>query len=188
VRISNHHVHLSAEHLATLFGEAHTLTPWKPLRQPGHYAAKEVVTLVGLKGQIENVRVIGPVRSATQVEICGTDQYVLGIQAPVRDPGNFDGTPGMTIRGPCGDVHLARGVIRTLRHIHLSSKDLRQLHLSANDVVNVRLNGDRSTVYEGVLIRFSLSNVLELHIDTDEANQAGIPSQSVAEILGPSFR
>jgi propanediol utilization protein len=94
----------------------------------------------------------------------------------------------MTIRGPRGKVHLTCGVIRTLRHIHLSLKDLRQLHLSADDVVNVRLHGDRNTVYEGVLIRFSPSNVLELHIDTDEANQAGIPSQSVAEILGPSFR
>jgi propanediol utilization protein len=188
VRISNHHVHLCTEHVAALFGEKHELTTWKPLRQPGRYAAEEVVTLTGPKGQIENVRVIGPVRNITQVEICGTDQYVLGIQAPVRDSGNFDDTPGITIRGPRGEVHIVSGVIRALRHIHLSSKELRQLHLSPNDVVNVRLHGDRDTVYEGVLIRFSPSAVLEMHIDTDEANLAGIPAQSIAEILGPSFR
>lgn len=188
VHISNHHVHLCPEHAAVLFGKNFQFTLWKELTQPGHYASKEAVTLIGPKGKIEKVRVLGPLRSATQVEISGTDQYTLGLVAPVRDSGNFDGTPGATLRGPAGEITIPHGVMRPLHHIHASPEEARRLRLEHHDVVDVRLNGDRITVCEGVLICISNPASLEMHIDTDVANAAGIPSESLGEILGPSFR
>jgi putative phosphotransacetylase len=181
-------VHLCAEHRDVLFGNGYTLTRWKDLIQPGQYATKEVVTLVGEKGKIEKVRVLGPVRKETQVEISGTDQFILGLQVPVRDSGNLKGTPGVRLLGPAGEVVMNYGVIRALRHIHMTPEDARQIGVKDHDIVDVRLNGDRATVCEGVLIRVSESGALEMHIDTDEANAAGVPSESIGEILGPSLR
>lgn len=188
VRISNRHVHLSAEHLEALFGPGYQMTKWKELMQPRQYAAKEVVTLAGPKGRIEKVRVLGPVRKRTQVEISGTDQFILGLRAPVRDSGNLEGTPGILILGPAGEIAIESGVIRALRHLHISPPDAKKFDLSHHDVVDVRLNGDRTTVCEGVLVRVSEPTALEMHIDTDEANAAGVPAESIGEILGPSFR
>jgi putative phosphotransacetylase len=188
VHVSNRHVHLCAEHRDALFGEGYELTKWKDLLQPEQYAAKEVVTLVGEKGRIEKVRVLGPLRRETQVEISGTDQYILGLRAPVRDSGNLGGTPGIQLLGPAGEIMTDHGVIRALRHIHMTSEDARRIGVSNHDIVDVRLNGDRTTVCEGVLIRVSKPAVLEMHIDTDEANAAGVPSKSIGEILGSSFR
>lgn len=188
VRVSNRHVHLWADHLDALFGNGYKLTKWKDLVQPGQYAAKEVVTLVGKKGKIEKVRVLGPPRRETQVEISGTDQFILGLRVPVRDSGNLEGTPGIRILGPAGEIVIERGVIRALRHIHMTPEDARRIGAKDHDIVDVRLNGDRATVCEGVLIRVSDSGALEMHIDTDEANAAGVPSESIGEILGPSLQ
>lgn len=188
VRSLNHHVHLTPEHLSVLFGANYQLTKWKDLAQPEEFAAKEVVTLVGPKGTLEKVRVFGPVRQATQAEISGTDQFILGIYAPVRDSGNLDGTPGITIVGPAGSITIERGVLRALRHIHLSPEDAQALGVTDHDVVDVRLMGDRPTICEGVLIRITDRAALEMHIDTDEANAAGVPAESIGEILGLSFR
>ena len=186
VHVFNRHVHLCVEHRDALFGEGYELTQWKDLFQPGQYAAKEVVTLVGEKGRIEKARVLGPPRGETQVEISGTDQYVLGVQAPVRDSGNLEGTPGIRMLGPAGEVTADRGLIRALRHIHMTPEDARRIRVADRDIMDVRLNGDRMTVCEGVLTRVDERAVLEMHIDTDEANAAGVPSESIGDILGPS--
>jgi putative phosphotransacetylase len=187
VHVSNHHVHLVPEHQAALFGAGYELTKWKDLEQPGQYAAKEVVSLAGNKGRLDKVRILGPCRADTQVEISGTDQYILGIQAPVRDSGNLEGTPGIRLVGPAGEVTTARGVIRALRHIHMKPEDARRTSVKNADVVDVRLDGDRTTVCQGVLIRVTDKSALEMHIDTDEANAAGVASESVGHILGPSY-
>jgi putative phosphotransacetylase len=188
VHISNHHVHLSAQHCDTLFGTGYELTKWKDLMQPGQYAAKEVVTLLDEKGRIEKVRVLGPLRKETQVEISGTDQYILGARAPVRDSGNLANTPGIRILGPARETVIDYGVIRALRHIHITPEDAQLFQVKDREIVDVRLNGDRATVCEGVLIRVNEPAALEMHIDTDEANAAGVPSESIGEILGSSVR
>ena len=186
VRVSNRHIHLCSTDRDVLFGPGYELTRWKDLAQPGQYAAREVLTLVGEKGNIEKVRVLGPLRSQTQVEISGTDQYLLGLRAPVRDSGNLDATPGLRLRGPGGELALERGVIRALRHIHMRPEEARRMGVEDGDLVDVRLCGDRATIFQGVFIRATDRSVLEMHIDTDEANAAGVPAESTGEILGPS--
>jgi putative phosphotransacetylase len=186
VRVSNRHVHLCGADRDALFGPGYELTRWKDLAQPGQYAAREVVSLVGEKGSIDKVRVLGPLRPQTQVEISGTDQYVLGLRAPVRDSGNLTGTPGLRLRGPAGELALRQGVIRALRHIHMRPEEARRVGVADGDLVDVRLCGDRATIFQGVLIRANDRSALEMHIDTDEANAAGVPAESNGEILGPS--
>ncbi|UCB47450.1 MAG: phosphate propanoyltransferase [Spirochaetota bacterium] len=181
--ISNRHVHLSEEHIEKLFGPGYTLNKWKDLLQPGQYAAKETVELKGPKGSIERVRVLGPARAESQVEISGTDQFKLGVQAPVRESGQLEGTPGIEIIGPEGTVNLDRGVIRAWRHIHMTPKDGKDFKLKNRDIVNVRLKGDRTTICENVLIRITDSSALEMHIDFDEANAAGVPMEAEGEVL-----
>ena len=188
VRVTNRHVHLSAAHQEALFGEGYELTRWKDLAQPGHFTTKEVVTLVGAKGSIDKVRVFGPLRRETQMEISGTDQYILGLRAPVRDSGHLEGTPGIRLVGPAGEIAVDRGVIRPLRHIHMTVENALKIGIKNGDLVDVRLNGDRTTICQGVLIRADEKAALEMHIDPDEANAAGVPSESIGEILGPSFQ
>jgi len=183
VRVSNRHVHLTTEYIEQLFGPGYELHKWKDLLQPGQYAAKETVTLTGRKGTIERVRVLGPPRPASQVEISGTDQFKLGIQAPVRESGKIEDTPGVEIAGPHGPVMLKKGVIRAWRHIHMTPADGREFHVKNRDIVNVRLKGDRTTICEDVLVRITDTSALEMHIDTDEANAAGVPQESQAEVL-----
>ncbi len=182
-RVSNRHVHLTTDHVERLFGPGYELTKWKDLIQPGQYAARETVVLKGPKGAIERVRVLGPSRPDSQVEISGTDQFKLGIQAPVRESGTIEHTPGVVVEGPGGSIELERGVIRAWRHIHMTPDDGRQYRLKNRDIVNVRLKGDRTTICENVLVRITDTSALEMHIDTDEANAAGIPQESDAEIL-----
>lgn len=187
VRVSNRHIHLCAAHRDALFGAGYELNKWKALSQPGHYAAREVVTLIGEKGAIDRVRVLGPLRRETQVEISGTDQHLLGLWAPVRDSGHLEGTPGIRLRGPAGELAIERGVIRPLRHIHMTPQDAQRIGVDDTDLVDVRLHGDHATLCQGVLIRADEQMALEMHIDTDEAHAAGIPAESIGEILGPSF-
>jgi len=183
VNVSNRHVHLSEEHLYRLFGRDYELTRWKDLMQPGEFAAEETVILKGPKGKIEKVRVLGPPRAKTQVEISGTDQFILGIKAPVRESGKLDGTPGIDIEGRAGSIIIREGVIRALRHIHMTPADGTRFGVKNGDYVKVRLKGDRTTVLEGVLIRIKDRAALEMHIDTDEANAAGVPQSSEGEVL-----
>jgi putative phosphotransacetylase len=185
VHMSNRHIHISQEHIEILFGAEYKLKPFKDLMQPGQFAAYETVKIIGPKGEIDRVRVLGPERRETQVEISGTDQFILGIKVPVRESGKLEGTPGITISGPAGQVTTERGVIRALRHIHMLPAQADSMGVQNGEKVSVRLVGDRSTICEGVLIRATDTSALEMHIDTDEANSAGFPAESMGQILVP---
>lgn len=173
VGVSNRHVHLSREDVEILFGKDYQLTPIKELGQPGQFACQETVTIVGPKGSIENVRVLGPERKETQVEISLTDAYKLGLNPPVRDSGDLEGTPGITIIGPKGQVTKDRGVIIAKRHIHMHTSDAEKFGVKDKDIVKVIVEkGDRKLIFDDVLIRVSDKFALEFHVDTDEANAA----------------
>jgi acetate kinase len=174
IEVSAHHVHLSAEHVEALFGPGHALTPEAPLSQPGQFACVEKVHLVGPKGRVERVRVLGPARKQSQVEISMTEQFRLGIQPPVRESGDLDNTPGVTLEGPAGSVALDKGVICAMRHIHMSDGDAAGFGLHDKHMVRVRVASDRELVFGDVLVRVSPNYRLAMHIDTDEANAAGI--------------
>lgn len=173
IAISARHVHLTQAAVETLFGPGHQLTVYKPLSQPGQFAAHEQVTLVGPKNRIERVRVLGPVRSACQVEISRTDEFFLGIDAPVRASGHTANSPGMTLIGPAGQLTLTEGVICAWRHIHMTPDDATHFGVADKDVVEVRVdNPERSLTFGRVLVRVSPDYRLEMHIDTDEGNAA----------------
>jgi len=184
VTISARHVHVSRSTLETLFGERYALTKARDLGQPGEFASKARVTVVGRSGRaIEGVRVLGPVRSYTQLEISGTDAFRLGIEAPVRRSGDLSGTESATLVGPAGSIFLREGVIRATRHIHMTPRDAEIQHVADGDLVRVRLPGDRALVLEKVLVRVDPNAALELHLDTDDANAAGIRPPLAVEIL-----
>jgi acetate kinase len=178
VEISAHHLHLSAEHVEALFGKGHTLTAHADLSQPGQYACKEQVTLVGPKGRIERVRVLGPVRKETQIEIALTEQFKLGLHPPVRESGDITDTPGITLVGPAGEAVLKKGVICAMRHIHMTPADALIYGVKDKSIVRVCVGGVRELVFGNVLVRVSPSFKLAMHIDTDEANAAGISGES----------
>ncbi|MDR1462375.1 MAG: phosphate propanoyltransferase [Azoarcus sp.] len=183
VGISNKHLHLSEQDLAALFGPGHKLTPYKELVQPGQYAAHEQVDLVGPKGSFRNIRIIGPTRPQTQVEISKTDARALGIDPPVRESGKLEGSPGIKLVGPKGEVELKAGTIVALRHIHLSPAQAADAGLKDKDLVNVKTCGTRPLVFEDVLIRSGDGHFREFHIDTDEANAAGLANSDEVEII-----
>jgi acetate kinase len=174
VEVSAHHAHLTQEHVEKLYGPGHQLTRHTDLSQPGQFACKEQVTLVGPKGRIERVRVLGPVRKATQVEIAMTEQFKLGVHPPVRESGDIAGTPGCTLEGPAGSVVLDRGVICALRHIHMTPADALRYGVRDKSVVRVRIGGDRELIFGDVLVRVDPHFSLAMHLDTDEGNAAGI--------------
>lgn len=174
IEVSAHHVHLSQEDVETLFGAGHQLQYVSELSQPGQYACEEKVALVGPKGRIDNVRVLGPTRKETQVEIAMTEQFKLGIHPPIRESGDLKGTPGCVLEGPAGRVELKRGVICAQRHIHMSPDDALKLGLRDRYVVRVRVEGGRELVFGDVVVRVNPNFRLAMHIDTDEANAANI--------------
>ncbi|MGC6204975.1 MULTISPECIES: phosphate propanoyltransferase [unclassified Citrobacter] len=171
--ISNRHIHLCTEDYVRLFPNQ-PISKKKGLLQPGQYAAEQTVTLVGPKGQLKNVRLLGPLRSASQVEISRTDARTLGIAAPLRMSGNIQGTPGIRLVSPFAELDLTSGVIVAQRHIHMSPLDALILRVSHGDKVSVAINGDeRRLIFDNVAVRVSPDMRLEMHIDTDEANAAG---------------
>ena len=174
VGVSNRHVHLSQQDLAILFGGSASLTKSKELSQPGQFACAETVTLVGPKGVIENVRVLGPVRTATQVEISAADGFRLGIKPPVRDSGDLEGSAKATLVGPKGAVSLPQGVVVAARHIHMREIDALRFCVHDKQKVCVRAIGERGLIFEEVLVRVSSNYSLEFHVDLDEANAAGL--------------
>ncbi len=177
--ISAHHVHLTQEHVEILFGPGHTLTWFADLTQPGQFACEEKVSLIGPKGRIDRVRVLGPVRPETQVEIARTEEFKLGVDAPVRMSGDLDGTPGTTLEGPAGQVHLEKGVICARRHIHMSPQEAIELAVRDRDVVRINIPGERSLIFGDVVVRVHPEFRLDMHIDTDEANAAEMDADSI---------
>jgi acetate kinase len=180
--VSNRHIHLSREHVETLFGAGYKLNESKPLVQPGQYAAMETLTLVGPKGRIEKVRVLGPERKATQVEVSQTDAIKLGISAPVRDSGDLQNSAEIMLKGPKGEVTIKEGVILAVRHVHFHTSDAERFGIKDRDHVRVRTNGVRPVVFDNVLARVSDQFALEMHIDTDEANAGLIRNGDVATL------
>ncbi len=184
VGISNRHIHLSVADLEKLFGKGYELTPMKDLSQPGQYACKECLTLVGPSLRpIENVRVLGPVRSKSQVEISLTDSYALKVKPPVRESGNVAGSAPIRIIGPKGVVELEEGCIIANRHIHMSPSDAAVYGVADGDLVTVDVNGAKRTRWYDVQIRVSEAFRLEMHVDTDDANAAGIRNGSKVKIV-----
>jgi putative phosphotransacetylase len=183
IGVSNKHLHLSKEHLAALFGEGYELTVKKALVQPGQFAAEEQVDIVGPKGTIPHLRVIGPTRPETQVELAVTDARGIGLAPPVVESGHLDGTPGVKLVGPKGEVDLERGAMVALRHIHLNPQQAEDAGLADHDVVTVATYGTRPLIFEGVVIRAGTAHEREFHIDTDEANAAGLGNGEEVEII-----
>ncbi|MFZ2974096.1 MAG: acetate/propionate family kinase [Ferribacterium limneticum] len=174
VEISAHHAHLSQADVEKLFGPGHQLTPMHELSQPGQFACEEQVHLVGPKGRIAKVRVLGPTRKETQVEIAMTEQFKLGIQPPIRQSGDLAGTPGVTLEGPYGTAAIERGVICAQRHIHMTPEDAMRFHVRDNYVVRVRIEGERQLIFGDVVVRVNPAFRLAMHIDTDEGNAGNI--------------
>ena len=183
VEISNRHVHLSPEHIEILFGPRHQLTPVKDLSQPGQYACAETVDLVGPKGTIAGVRVLGPARSQTQVELATTDTFKVGVKAPVRDSGDLNGTPGIELVGPAGKVPLTSGVIIANRHIHMTPQDAQQFGVQNGAIVRVEIPGPRGGIFGNVLIRVSPQYHLNMHVDTDEGNAFNLKNGQLLNVL-----
>lgn len=183
VGVSNRHVHLTQEHVEILFGAGHQLTRIKDLTQPGEFAAEERVTLVGPKGAIEGVRVLGPTRKQTQVEISVTDSFKLGVRPQVRDSGNLAGTPGVELVGPKGSVTLPEGVIIAARHIHVPQVEAEKYGLENGQKVRVEVGGERGIIFQNVLLRVSPKYALEFHVDMDEANCALLKNGDQVKVL-----
>jgi acetate kinase len=184
VGVSVRHVHLSRADCDALFGAGYELTLRREVTQKGQYVTRETVDLVGPKGEIRNVAIINPLRGETQVEVSRTDAYALGVSPPLRESGQLAGTPGLTLRGPRGEVALARGVIQAQRHVHMGADDARRFGVRDKDVIRVEVAGDREMTMGDVLVRVREDFVLDLHIDTDEANAAGLTSDSVVAFVG----
>lgn len=183
VGISARHCHLTQEDLEELFGEGFNLTKKSDLLQPGQFAANETVTIVGPKGSIERVRILGPCRDLTQVEVSLTDSIKLGIKAPLRNSGEIIGSAPFTIVGPKGSVYKIEGLILAKIHIHMSPNDAKNFGVNNGDSVIVEFNGERPVTFGNVLIRVSPHYVLEMHIDTDEANAGLLTNTSMGKIL-----
>lgn len=183
VGISNRHIHLAPSDLAVLFGEGYELVPAKELSQPGEFAGREVVALVGPKGVIEGVRVVGPLRQQSQVEISVTDSYRLGVRPPVRLSGQLEATPGITVIGPKGVLHLPQGLIIAARHLHLPEDLAAAWGLVHGAVIGAQAEGSRGVIFQEVAVRVSPKYRLELHLDTDEANGAFLKNGDLVKLL-----
>lgn len=183
VGVSNRHIHLSQEDLNKLFGEGYEMTKLKDLLQPAQFACKETVTIVGPKGPIEKVRILGPVRSKTQVEILKGDCYKLGIGTDARLSGDLQGTPGITIVGPKGSVQTKEGLIIAQRHIHMTPTDAEHFGVYDGQIVSIGIDGSRGGILNNVAIRANDASSLECHIDTEEANAMNANSKTKIKII-----
>lgn len=183
VETSAHHVHVSEQDLETLFGKGATLTNKKDLSQPGQFACEEKVEVVGPKGAMK-MSILGPTRPETQVEISLTDARKLGITAPIRESGDLDGTPGCTLRGPAGEVEIAKGVIAAKRHIHFNPDEAKEAGVEDKQVVSVKVDyNGRALIFGDVVCRVSPKYALAMHVDTDESNAAALSGTVDGEII-----
>ena len=183
VGVSNRHIHLSQEDVNRLFGEGYQMAKAKDLSQPRQYACKETVTVCGPKGAIEKVRILGPVRSKTQVEILEGDCYKLGIVTTSRLSGDLQGTPGITIIGPKGSVQTNEGLIIAQRHIHMSSEDALRFGVQDGQIVSIKVQGSRGGIFNNVAVRANDESVLECHLDTEEANAMNVNSVKKIQLI-----
>ncbi len=183
VGLSNRHLHLSKEHIDVLFGEGYELTNHKDLSQPGQYAAKEKVDIIGPKGTLKGVRVLGPARNNTQIEIALSDGFVLGVKAPVRNSGDIEGSPGAKLVGPKGEVEIKEGIIAAARHIHMHTEDAVKFNVKDKDIVKVKVDGERGLTFDNVLVRVHETYALEMHVDLDEGNAAGLKNGDLLELI-----
>ena len=182
VGISNKHAHLSEDDLAKLFGAGHKLTVKKVLKQPDQFAAEETVDVTGPKGTLKAIRVLGPTRKESQIELSMTDARTIGLTLPVRESGVLDGSPGVKLTGPAGEITTAKGAIIAVRHIHLSKTEAVEAGIKDKDWVTVKTSGTRPLIFEDVLIRSGDAHINEMHIDTDEANASGLKTGSTVQI------
>ena len=184
VNVSARHLHISREHLRQLFGPGAELTVYRWLYQPGEFAAEQTVTVIGPRRRaIEKVRILGPVRPATQVELSLTDAVALGVDAPVRPSGTIDGTPGCIVLGPQGVVEIPRGVIRAQRHVHMSPADAAAYGFQDWQPVRLRVISDCTAIFEQILCRVDERSLLEVHLDTDEGNACNVIGATGVELL-----
>ncbi len=183
VGLSNRHLHLSHEDIETLYGKGFVLSNMKDLKQPGQFACNEKVDLVGPKGVIKGVRVLGPARKVSQIEVSITDSFILGVNPPVRDSGDLDGSPGIQLVGPCGTVTLEKGVVAAARHIHMHTDDALAFGVVDKDLVSVLVEGKRGVVFNNVLVRVHAEYALEFHLDIDEGNAALLKNGMELEVL-----
>jgi len=184
VGVSVRHVHLSRGDCDALFGAGYELSRKREVTQPGQYVTRETVDLVGPKGELRAVAIIAPLRKQTQVELARTDAFALGVTPPLRESGKLDGTPGITLRGPAGTITTAGGVILAHRHVHMNPEQARDYGVSDKAMIKVRVEGDREMTMGDVIVRVNPEYTLDMHIDTDEANAAGLTSDSVVAFDG----
>lgn len=183
VGISNRHIHLCKEHVEILFGKDYSFEKIKDLSQIGQFACKEVVTICGPKGCIEKVRVLGPERKYTQVEVSSGDCIKLGVKSVIRLSGDITGTPGVTVVGPKGSIYLTEGVIVSKRHIHMTPEDANKFNVKDGDIVAIKVTGERGGILENTVVRVTDTSALECHLDVEEANAFGLNSKSKITIL-----
>lgn len=183
VAISNRHVHLCEADIEVLFGKGYALKKVRELSQPGQYVCGETLSFLGPKGTVHKIRVLGPARAETQVEISQTDTYIAGIKPYVRMSGDLQGTPGGTLAGPAGMVNLESGVIVSARHLHLSPAEAALYGIKKGDIVSVKKSGVREVIFGNVSVRTGEGHSLEMHIDTDEANAAGMKCGELLELI-----
>ena len=183
IGVSNRHVHLTKEHLEILFGKGYELEKKNDLTQPGQFASTATLTLKTEKSEIPNVRVLGPVRDYTQVEISKTDSYKLGLNPPVRNSGDLKDSEKITLIGPNGTVNLDFGCIIATRHIHLTKEHIKAYNLEGKECVRVRLSGEKGAILDNVYLKVSDDAYFELHLDTDDANANLIKNKDIGEIL-----
>ena len=183
IALSNRHIHISQKDLDTIFGEGYELTKMKDLSQPGQYACEEKVDVVGPKKTIKGVRILGPVRPDTQLEVSITDAFTLGVAPMIRNSGDVVDTPGVRIVGPKGEVEIEKGTIVAARHIHMHTNDGEEFGVKDGEIVSIKVPGPRGLVFDNVLVRVHPSYALEMHVDIEEGNAAGIRNGDMVEII-----
>ncbi|AVK48041.1 phosphate propanoyltransferase [Clostridium sp. MF28] len=184
IGVSNRHVHLSQKDLDILYGLGYSLTKKIDLKQPGQFAANETVTIRGPKGEFENVRILGPIRSESQVEVSMTDSFRLGVKPPIKESGQLENTPGLEIIGPKGSVKIPNGTIIALRHIHMTPEYAEKMGVKDKEIVEVETMGERHGILGNVLIRVSDKSSLEMHVDVDEANACALKNDDFVILHG----
>jgi acetate kinase len=188
IEVSAHHVHLCRNEVEALFGVDYELTKRLDLSQPGQFACEETVSLIGPRGRVERVRVLGPLRNQSQIEVSVTEEFQLGVKAPIRASGDLGGSPGITLQGPEGTCEVAQGVICAIRHIHVAPEDALSFGLKDGDIVMVTVKGERTLTFGDVLVRVDPDFRLSMHIDTDEANAANIRTGMVGYLASVQER